>query len=96
MSHRINSLTVRDFRSIRGDVTVPMNAPIILIHGKNGAGKTSLLSGLELALTGQLASLDRIDPNLRKHLVNKGRNEAFVSASVSAADSQMVTGAFRV
>jgi len=96
MSFRINSLTVRDFRSIRGDVTVPMNAPIILVHGKNGAGKTSLLSGMELALTGELASLDRIDPNLRKHLVNKGRDQAFVSASVCAADSTMLTGEFLV
>lgn len=96
MSFRINSLTVRDFRSIRGDVTVPMNAPIVLVHGKNGAGKTSLLSGMELALTGELASLDRIDPNLRKHLVNKGRDQAFVSASVCSADSAMLTGEFRV
>jgi exonuclease SbcC len=96
MSFRINSLTVRDFRSIRGDVTVPMNAPIILVHGKNGAGKTSLLSGLELALTGELASLDRIDPNLRKHLVNKGRDQAFVAASVSPADGAMLTGEFRI
>lgn len=96
MSFRINSLTVRDFRSIRGDVTVPMNAPIILVQGKNGAGKTSLLSGMELALTGELASLDRIDPNLRKHLVNKGRDRAFVSASVCAADSATLTGEFRV
>ena len=96
MSFRINSLTVRDFRSIRGDVTVPMNAPIILVHGKNGAGKTSLLSGMELALTGELASLDRIDPNLRKHLVNKGRDQAFVSASVCASDNAMLTGEFRV
>ncbi|PZQ78232.1 DNA replication and repair protein RecF [Xylophilus ampelinus] len=96
MSFRINSLTVRNFRSIRGDITVPMNAPIILVHGKNGAGKTSLLSGMELALTGELASLDRIDPNLRKHLVNKGRDHAFVSASVCAADGAMTTGEFRV
>lgn len=51
MSTRISSLTVRDFRSIRGNVTVPMDAPIVLVHGKNGAGKTSLLSGMELALT---------------------------------------------
>ncbi|MBX3585548.1 MAG: AAA family ATPase [Ramlibacter sp.] len=96
MSFRINSLTVRDFRSIRGEVTLPMNAPIILVHGKNGAGKTSLLSGMELALTGELASLDRIDSNLRKHLVNKGRDQAFVSASVCSADGGMLTGEFRV
>ena len=96
MSYRINSLTVRDFRSIRGDVTVPMNAPVVLIHGNNGAGKTSLLSGMELALTGQLASLDRIDSNLSRHLVNKGREQAYVAASVYAADSAMLSGEFKV
>ena len=96
MSSRINSLTVRNFRSIRGDVTVPMNASIVLIHGKNGAGKTSLLSGMELAMTGQLASLDRIDPNLRRHLVNRGCSDAFVSASRLGEDSGMSSGEFRI
>lgn len=94
MSFRINSLTVRDFRSIRGDITVPMNAPIILVHGKNGAGKTSLLSGMELALTGQLPSLDRVDANLRKHLVNKGRAEGFVAATACAEDGTVLHGEF--
>ncbi len=51
---------------------------------------------MELALTGELASLDRIDPNLRKHLVNKGRDHAFVAASVSPADGGLLTGEFRV
>lgn len=96
MSSRINSLTVRNFRSIRGNVTVPMNAPIVLVHGKNGAGKTSLLSGMELAMTGQLASLDRIDPNLRRHLVNKGCNDAFVSASTYGPDGATSSAEFRI
>ena len=94
MSTRISSLTVRDFRSIRGNVTVPMDAPIVLVHGKNGAGKTSLLSGMELALTGQLSSLDRMDANLPRHLVHRGAGEAYVSVSASGAGTS--SGEFRI
>lgn len=71
MTPRIASLTVTDFRSIRGTVTVPMDSPVVLIHGRNGAGKTSLLSAMELGLTGNLASLSRLDSQLREHLVHK-------------------------
>ncbi len=97
MNTRISSLTVANFRSIRGIVTVPMDAPIVLIHGKNGAGKTSLLSGMELALTGQLSSLDRMEANLGHHLVHKGADEAFVSVSTACALGRAAsTGEFRI
>ena len=56
----LTSVTLTNFRSIRGTITVPLDAPIVLVHGQNGAGKTSLLSGIELALTGQVLSLSRI------------------------------------
>lgn len=71
MTPRIASLTVTDFRSLRGTVTIPMDSPVVLIHGRNGAGKTSLLTAMELGLTGNLASLSRLDPQLREHLVHK-------------------------
>lgn len=96
MNTRISSLTVRDFRSIRGNVTIPMDAPIVLIHGKNGAGKTSLLSSMELALTGQISSLDRMDANLRRHLVHKGADEAYVSVSTRGMGSAAAAGEFRI
>lgn len=82
MTPRITSLTVRDFRSIRGSVTIPLDSPVILIHGRNGAGKTSLLSALELGLTGKVSSFDRLDPNLREHLVHKEAETASVSLAV--------------
>ncbi len=72
MTPRIASLTATDFRSLRGTVTVPLDSPVVLIHGRNGAGKTSLLTAMELGLTGNLASLSRLDPQLRDHLVHKG------------------------
>lgn len=54
MTPRLKSVTVTDFRSIRGTVTVPLDSPVVLIHGQNGSGKTSLLSAIELGLTGKL------------------------------------------
>lgn len=71
MTPRVTSLTATDFRSLRGTISVPMDSPVVLIHGRNGAGKTSLLTAMELGLTGRLASLDRLDPQLRNHLVHK-------------------------
>jgi exonuclease SbcC len=71
MTPRITSLTATDFRSLRGTVTVPMDSPVVLIHGRNGAGKTSLLMAMELGLNGNLASLSRLDPQFQEHLVHK-------------------------
>jgi exonuclease SbcC len=82
MIPRLKSVTVTDFRSIRGTVTVPLDSPVVLIHGQNGAGKTSLLSAIELGLTGQVASLARVDPSFESHLVHKAATEARVSITV--------------
>lgn len=82
MTPRIASLTATDFRSLRGTVTVPMDSPVVLIHGRNGAGKTSLLTAMELGLTGNLASLSRLDPQLREHLVHKEAVSKTASVSI--------------
>lgn len=82
MIPRLKSVTVTDFRSIRGTVTVPLDSPVVLIHGQNGSGKTSLLSAIELGLTGQVASLTRVDPTCESHLVHKAAAEGRVSITV--------------
>lgn len=82
MIPRLKSVTVTDFRSIRGTVTVPLDSPVVLIHGQNGSGKTSLLSAIELGLTGQVASLARVDPSSESHLVHKAATEGRVSITV--------------
>jgi exonuclease SbcC len=89
-------LSVTDFRSIAGTVTVQLDAPIILIHGPNGTGKTSLLSALELALTGDIRSMRDDDSNFARHIVHEGANEAKVAitgrhASVPAVGSFVIT-----
>jgi exonuclease SbcC len=57
----LKGLSVKNFRSIKGTINVPLDANVVLVHGENGAGKTSLLSAIELALTGKVQSLLRAD-----------------------------------
>lgn len=71
MNCRLTSLVVEDFRSIRGPQRISLDAPAVLIHGPNGTGKTSLLSAIEFALTGTVASLARFDPGFIEHLPHK-------------------------
>jgi exonuclease SbcC len=54
---RLKTLVIENFRSLRGKVVVPLDAQVVLVHGSNGMGKTSVLSALELALTGKIAHL---------------------------------------
>lgn len=76
----LNSLLIRDFRSISGEWTIPLDAGVVLIHGPNGAGKTSLLSALELAATGTISYLDRLGESLyRAHLNHRGTTSGLVS-----------------
>jgi len=71
MTPSLKSLFVKDFRSIRGEASLSLDAPVILVYGPNGAGKTSLMSALELALTGAVASLERIEPDYSQYLPHK-------------------------
>lgn len=67
----LSSLDVTNFRSIRGHVYAPLDAQVVLIHGENGAGKTSLLSAIEYALTGNVLALYRADPGYASHLLHR-------------------------
>lgn len=79
----ILSLTVSDFRRLQGTRVLPFDAPIVLIHGPNGTGKTSVLSALELALTGEVRSMLRQDDRYIAHLPFLGRPYATVRADVA-------------
>jgi exonuclease SbcC len=98
MTPRITSLTATDFRSLRGTVTVPMDSPVVLIHGRNGAGKTSLLTAMELGLTGNLASLSRLDPQFQEHLVHKEAvsKKGSVSIGVHGLGVEFPAGQFEI
>lgn len=76
MTPQLESITLTNFRNINVPVMIPLDAPVVLIHGQNGTGKTSILSGIELALTGDIPSLRRVDSDYREHLVHKSAVEA--------------------
>lgn len=75
----LKELDVTNFRSIRGHVHVPLDAKVVLIHGENGAGKTSLLSAIEYGLTGNVLALHRADPEYAKHLLYRSASEGTVT-----------------
>lgn len=74
----LKSLDITNFRSIRGHVHAPLDAKVVLLHGENGAGKTSLLSAIELALTGGVQSLARADPGYEKQLLYRSASEGSI------------------
>lgn len=67
----LRHLEVTNFRSIKGTIQAPLDAKVVLVHGENGAGKTSLLSAIELALTGRVISLQRADPQYMSQLLHR-------------------------
>lgn len=67
----LKEVDVVNFRSIQGHIHAPLDAKVVLIHGENGAGKTSLLSSIEFSLTGNVQALERTDPGYVKHLLNR-------------------------
>jgi DNA repair protein SbcC/Rad50 len=88
MSPRLQSISISDFRSVRGPVTVPLDAPVVLIHGPNGVGKTSVLSAIELGLTGQVPSMARVDPDYVTYLPHRDATTARISLSASGFDPE--------
>lgn len=84
MTHKLTELVVSDFRSIKGTVTIPLDAPIVLIHGQNGVGKTSIATALELALTGDVAALKGSDEKVQNHLVNRDSRESSISLRMNS------------
>ncbi|MCP5414118.1 MAG: AAA family ATPase [Chromatiaceae bacterium] len=74
----LKSLNINNFRSIRGQMHAPLDAKVVLVHGENGAGKTSLLSAVELALTGKVQSLEHADRNYGKQLLHRSASQGDV------------------
>ena len=85
----LRSIFISDFRRLEGHRVLPLDAPIVLIHGANGTGKTSVLSALELALTGEIRSMRRQDARYTAHLPFHG--QAFATVRVEVSD-QLASG----
>jgi len=79
---RLHSIEIQNFRSLSKVEEVRLDAPVVLIHGPNGAGKTSFLSAIELALTGEIASMQRVDRDYKKHLLRDGADKGHIVVKV--------------
>lgn len=84
----LRSLDISNFRSIRGQIHAPLDANVVLVHGENGAGKTSLLSAMEFALTGMVQSLERADPGYEKQLLHRSATEGSVLLKALAGTTE--------
>lgn len=82
----LRELDITNFRSIRGHIHAPLDAKVVLVHGENGAGKTSFLSAIELALTGGVQSLKRADTGYAKQLLHRSadRGSVLLNAAIGA------------
>jgi exonuclease SbcC len=85
---RLNTLVVENFRSLRGKVVVPLDAQVVLVHGTNGMGKTSILSALELALTGKIAHLAADGDGYRSYLTTLDTGGGSISLTTTAPAHQ--------
>ena len=83
---RLYGILIENFRSIDRKVKVRLDAPVVLIHGQNGAGKTSLLSALELALTGAVPSMERADSRYMEQLLHQGATQGRIVLNLEEVD----------
>jgi exonuclease SbcC len=57
---RLATLTVEGFRAYRDAQTFDLDAPVIVLYGPNGLGKTSFFDAIDYACTGRIGRLCRI------------------------------------
>ncbi|TAV37266.1 hypothetical protein ELI33_08510 [Rhizobium ruizarguesonis] len=80
----LKNLVVENFRSLRGKVVVPLDAQVVLIHGTNGMGKTSVLSAIELGLTGKISHLAAEGPRYQSYLTTLDTGGGSISLTTTA------------
>ncbi|VXB61950.1 AAA family ATPase [Brevundimonas sp. G8] len=85
MAPRLDTLVVENFRSIKGKIVVPLNAQVVLVHGTNGMGKSSIMSALEIGLTGRMAHLAANGDGYQSYLTHLGEAGGTISLSTTEA-----------
>ena len=85
----LRRVLISNFRRIGGNWEVPLNAPIVLIHGANGSGKTSVLSAIEFGLTGAIRAMYRQDDRYTAHLPHRGSSFATIGVEIADDDGRV-------
>jgi len=90
--NRLTRLKIENYRSIRGKHVINLDAPVVLIHGSNGSGKTSLLSAIEMGLTGDAVAMQRADEHYIEHLVHRDAQQAKIEIECRHESLQLGAG----
>ena len=85
----LRRVMISNFRRLKGRWEIPLDAPIVLIHGANGSGKTSVLAAIEFALTGEIRSMRRRDDRYTAHLPHHGSLFATIEIEISDEDGEV-------
>lgn len=94
--YRLESIRVENFRSISGSWTIPLDSQVVLVHGPNGSGKTSLMSAIELAATGRVGFLDQHSGESQSVLRNRDYPLGSVELRLLSADQTARTGVVHI
>lgn len=87
----LQRVNISNFRRLKGELEISLDAPIVLIHGPNGSGKTSVLSAIEFALTGEIRSMRRQGIDYFKHLPHWGTSLATVQMEIVDRDGEILS-----
>lgn len=80
---RINSVRVKAFRGFNKEQIFNLAPALVLIHGNNGFGKTSLFDAIEWALTGKISRYqESAEKSESEYITNRHAHEAGESAEV--------------
>lgn len=80
---KLETIEINNYRSINGEVAIPLAADTTLIYGPNGSGKSSVMSAIELAATGRIAAFERAgDSSYRRHLHHRGTDSGRIALHV--------------
>jgi exonuclease SbcC len=93
----LQKIQLENFRQYAGRVSVDLDGDFVLVYAPNGYGKTSLLSAIELAVTGDVQDLKKYSsdyPACLNHQPASG--DASVRLTLSPSGRESVTAAVSV
>jgi DNA replication and repair protein RecF len=85
---QLSKLQLKNFRCFN-QIDVDLDAPIILIQGENGSGKTSVLEALSY-----LCFLRSFRTHITKELINEKNDNFFIKAEFSGLDNSAIQVGF--
>lgn len=89
---RLKNIQMRGFRSFHSPDVLPLDSDVVLIYGKNGSGKTNLMSAIEFALTGTVLDLCTYTEDYPRCLKNvQWESQVAVKVNVATENQQEAT-----